>query len=103
VEVQDTTGAGDSFDAGFILGRLWGLGARESAILGNALGALAASAVGAGDALPGPEKARVLLQLPGPEKARVLLQGCLSDPAWQDWTEEIYRVLDHLGYCTRCF
>ncbi len=39
VEVQDTTGAGDSFDAGFILGRLWGLGARESAILANALGA----------------------------------------------------------------
>jgi sugar/nucleoside kinase (ribokinase family) len=88
VEVQDTTGAGDSFDAGFILGRLWGLGARESAILANALGALAASAVGAGDALP------------GPEKARVLLQGCLSDPAWQDWAGEIGRVLDHLGCCT---
>ncbi|MFB0536567.1 MAG: carbohydrate kinase family protein, partial [Anaerolineae bacterium] len=88
VEVQDTTGAGDSFDAGFILGRLWGMGARESAILANALGALAASAVGAGDALP------------GPEKARALLQGSLSDPAWQDWTGEIYSVLDHLGCCT---
>jgi len=84
VEVQDTTGAGDSFDAGFILARLWGLGARESAILANALGALAASVVGAGDALP------------GPEKTRVLLQGCLSDPAWQDWAGEIGRVLDHL-------
>jgi ribokinase len=84
VEVQDTTGAGDSFDAGFILGRLWGLGARQSAILANALGALAASAVGAGDALP------------GPEKARALLQRCLSDPGWQDWTGEIGRVLDYL-------
>jgi ribokinase len=84
VEEQDTTGAGDSFDAGFILGRLWGLDARESAILANALGALAASAVGAGDALP------------GPEKARALLQRCLPDPAWQDWTGEIGRVLSYL-------
>jgi ribokinase len=89
VQVQDTTGAGDSFDAGFILGRLWSLSARESAILANALGALAASAVGAGDALP------------GPGKARALLQGCLSDLAWQDWAGEIHRVLDHLGCCTR--
>ncbi len=85
VEVQDTTGAGDSFDAGFILGRLWGLGVRESAILANALGALAASAVGAGEASV------------RPEKARALLQGCLSDPAWQDWAGEIGRVLDHLS------
>jgi ribokinase len=84
VEVQDTTGAGDSFDAGFILGRLWGLGTRESAILANALGALAASAVGAGDALP------------GPQQARALLQGSLSDPAWQDWMGEIARVLNYL-------
>jgi 2-dehydro-3-deoxygluconokinase len=84
VEVQDTTGAGDSFDAGFILGRLWGLGARQSALLANALGALAASAVGAGDALP------------GKEKARALLQRCLSDPGWQDWTGEIGRILSYL-------
>lgn len=84
VEVQDTTGAGDSFDAGFILGKLWGLGARESAILANALGALAASVVGAGDALP------------GPKKARAMLQGYLSHPDWQDWAEEIGRVLDYL-------
>jgi ribokinase len=84
VEVQDTTGAGDSFDAGFILGRLWGLGVRESAILANALGALAASAVGAGDALP------------GPEKAWALLRGSLSDPAWQDWMGEIGTILTYL-------
>jgi ribokinase len=84
VEVQDTTGAGDSFDAGFILGRLWGLDARESALLANALGALAASAIGAGDALP------------GPGKARALLCKCLSDPAWQDWTGEIGTILTYL-------
>jgi ribokinase len=85
VEVQDTTGAGDSFDAGFILGQLWGLGARESAILANALGALAASTVGAGDALL------------GPEKAWALLQGCLSDPGWRDWEGEISRILKRLS------
>jgi ribokinase len=84
VEVQDTTGAGDSFDAGFILGRLWDLDARASAILANTLGALAASAVGAGDALP------------GPGQAWDLLQRCLSDPGWQDWTGEIGRVLSYL-------
>jgi ribokinase len=85
VEVQDTTGAGDSFDAGFILGRLWGLGARESAILANGLGALAASAVGAGDASP------------RPGKAWALLQEYLADPAWQDWMGEIGKVLDYLS------
>ena len=88
VEVQDTTGAGDSFDAGFILGWLWGLSARESAILANALGALAASAVGAGDTWV------------RPEEAQALLQGCLSDPAWQDWKAEVDRVLDYLSRCT---
>jgi ribokinase len=36
----DTTGAGDCFDAGFILGRLAGLDWDAAAILGNALGAL---------------------------------------------------------------
>jgi ribokinase len=85
VEVQDTTGAGDSFDAGFILGRLWGLDVRESAVLASALGALAASAVGAGDALP------------GPERVRALLHGCLSDPVWRDWEREVNRILECLN------
>ncbi len=88
VEVQDTTGAGDSFDAGFILGRLGGLSLRESAILANALGALAASTVGAGDALP------------GPERVRTLLHKCLSDSDRQDWKGEISRVLDHLTWAS---
>jgi len=85
VEVRDTTGAGDSFDAGFILGRLWGLGLRESAILANALGALAASTAGAGDSLP------------GPERVQALLQRSMADPLWQDWRGEMGRVLRHLS------
>lgn len=48
VNVKDTTGAGDSFDAGVVLGRLVGLSWEASAALGNALGGLATSQEGAG-------------------------------------------------------
>ncbi|MCR4405434.1 MAG: carbohydrate kinase family protein [Anaerolineae bacterium] len=43
VEVCDTTGAGDAFDAGVICGHLHGLSWRAAALLGNALGALVAA------------------------------------------------------------
>lgn len=43
IEVKDTTGAGDSFNAGVVLGRLVGLSWGASLALGNALGGLAAS------------------------------------------------------------
>ena len=33
--VVDTTGAGDAFCAGFLAGQIWGLSARESAVIGN--------------------------------------------------------------------
>ncbi|MBN1993022.1 MAG: carbohydrate kinase family protein [Anaerolineae bacterium] len=48
VDIKDTTGAGDSFDAGVVLGRLIGLSWEASAALGNALGALAATQNGSG-------------------------------------------------------
>jgi ribokinase len=48
VKTRDSTGAGDSFDAGVILGFLGGLDWPSAAILGNALGALAAARAGAG-------------------------------------------------------
>jgi len=47
VEARDSTGAGDGFAAGFIAGRLAGLSLHSAAILGNALGAMAAARVGA--------------------------------------------------------
>jgi sugar/nucleoside kinase (ribokinase family) len=47
VRAVDGTGAGDAFAAGLIYGRLAGWSLRDSARLGNAAGALAASAVGA--------------------------------------------------------
>jgi ribokinase len=50
VQTRDSTGAGDSFDAGLIAGFLAGLNWRGAALLGNALGAVSAAQVGAGTA-----------------------------------------------------
>jgi bifunctional ADP-heptose synthase (sugar kinase/adenylyltransferase) len=44
----DSTGAGDAFAAGFIAGFLDGMDWHSVAVLGNALGAMAAAQVGAG-------------------------------------------------------
>ncbi len=48
VAVKDTTGAGDSFNAGVVLGRLIGLRWEAATALGNALGGLAATQHGSG-------------------------------------------------------
>ena len=53
VQARDTTGAGDYFAAGLIAGFLGGLDWHEAAVLGNAMGALAAARVGAGTSVPG--------------------------------------------------
>jgi ribokinase len=81
VQVQDTTGAGDSFDAGFIAGRLSKLDWRSSGLLANALGCLAASVVGAGESLPGP--AAVV----------ELLERQAAGGVWRDWQDEVRAVL----------
>jgi sugar/nucleoside kinase (ribokinase family) len=52
VDVLDSTGAGDAFDAGFIAGQVRGLDLRSSALLANACGAAACAVLGAGEALP---------------------------------------------------
>ena len=85
VPTVDTTGAGDSFDAGLILGRLEGWGWRESALLADALGALTASVEGAGTSLA--ERGEV----------RVFLEAHLAQPAWQDWQQELRFLVDFLG------
>ena len=52
IEARDTTGAGDFFAAGIIAGWLGGLDMRGAAVLGNAMGAMAAARVGAGTSVP---------------------------------------------------
>jgi ribokinase len=52
VETKDTTGAGDTFAAGVIVGFLGGLDWCSAGVLGNAMGAMAAARVGAGTLIP---------------------------------------------------
>lgn len=61
VDVVDTTGCGDAFVAGFLHARARGAELEASGALGNALGALAATAPGSGDALPGQGAIRAFL------------------------------------------
>jgi ribokinase len=51
-QVVDTVGAGDTFDAAFMVGMLNGLEMRESALLANAMGAANTYKVGAGTNAP---------------------------------------------------
>jgi ribokinase len=57
VEVLDATGAGDSFDAGFLAGRLGGMALAEALALGCACGALSTRALGGIAAQPTLEQA----------------------------------------------
>jgi ribokinase len=84
VHPMDDTGAGDSFDAGLILGRIEGLSLRESALLANVLGALATTVTGAGAGLARPREALSFLH----ERRK--------DKEWQDWSEELSGVGDYL-------
>ena len=84
VDPVDDTGAGDSFDAGLILGRIGGLSLRESALLANALGALATTVTGAGGSLP------------GPLEALSFLRNQEDRSEWKDWRAELGRVRDYL-------
>ncbi|MDX6523662.1 MAG: hypothetical protein QOI17_1175 [Gaiellales bacterium] len=57
VEVVDATGAGDSFDAGFLAGRLGGMALADALALGCACGALSTRALGGIAAQPTMEQA----------------------------------------------
>lgn len=61
VPVVDTVGAGDSFAAAFIAGRLRGGTLRDSATLANAMGAIVATQRGAGTRIPPRERLLELL------------------------------------------
>lgn len=80
VEAVDTTACGDAFVAGFLHARGRAAGPADCGALGNALGALAATSPGSGDALPGPEAIRAFLA----ERAPGLLP--LLSPAAEEVT-----------------
>lgn len=61
VDAVDTTACGDAFVAGFLHARALGAAPEACGALGNALGALAATAPGSGDALPVPGAVRAFL------------------------------------------
>jgi sugar/nucleoside kinase (ribokinase family) len=60
VDVVDTTGAGDCFDAGFLLGWLGGLGLEESLTLGVIVGTRAVTDYGGYRACPQLSELRAL-------------------------------------------
>lgn len=61
VDVVDATGAGDAFDAGFIVGRLSGLAIREALALACACGALSTRALGGVAAQPSMDEAKAAM------------------------------------------
>jgi sugar/nucleoside kinase (ribokinase family) len=85
VSLVDDVGAGDSFDAGLLLGRLGGLSLRASGILANLVGAMATTFTGAG------------ISLPCPEVALPFLEEHEGDATLKGWTEELAMVTDFLA------
>jgi len=61
VELRDTTGAGDACNAGYLAGRLMGLGIADRLALANACGALTVTASGGTGGLHGLDQARRLM------------------------------------------
>lgn len=61
VQAVDTTAAGDSFNAGFAYALAQGLSEARALELGNAVGALATTSMGAQAAMPGMDRARQLI------------------------------------------
>ena len=84
VTVRDTTGAGDAFNAGLLVGASAGWDWLTAAHLAAVLGGLATTVSGAGLALPGPQDVAAYLAahpeaLPRPVRTRIL-RACHSSP-----------------------
>jgi sugar/nucleoside kinase (ribokinase family) len=72
VDVIDTTGAGDSFDAGFVAATLWGWPLRSALAFAAACGALATRAAGGTGSQPTLEEA---MDFSGVEMSATEVQG----------------------------
>lgn len=79
VQVVDTTGAGDAFCAGLLFAYLRRLDLPVAASIANALGALAATAMGGGSALPGRDQLVLFLRKHQDLKAEPCLQEALAE------------------------
>ena len=84
VNAVDTTGAGDSFSAGILYAWKHGFSLPASAVLANALGALAATVYGAGLSLPDKQQIINFLKSKHDESAAVFQKGM----------EEVIHVLE---------
>ena len=84
MKAQDSTGAGDSFAAGFIAGFLGGLDWSGAAVLGNAMGAMAAAHIGAGTATI---KGREVMALLGSHR---------HEPSHCDCVDAIQQAMDFM-------
>ncbi len=80
VPVVDTTGAGDAFDAGFLVGLARGLRPAAAALLGNAAGAVACTVWG------------VIGAFPGWATLRALLERHRGRPEWAPWREALEEI-----------
>lgn len=78
VEVWDSTGAGDSFDAGVIAGLLGGLDRRSTAVLANAMGAVTAACVGCSTSGSLVQELLALLRDPHQEPVRTESAGVIT-------------------------
>jgi sugar/nucleoside kinase (ribokinase family) len=77
VDIVDATGAGDSFDAGFIAGLRMGRSLASSALLANAVGALCVTEYGAAGGVRSlPEAERFMAETP----QRIPALGLMTEP-----------------------
>jgi bifunctional ADP-heptose synthase (sugar kinase/adenylyltransferase) len=84
IEARDTTGAGDSFAAGFIAGLLSGLNWTGAAVLGNAVGAMSVTQAGAG------------MQFPRAQEALLILLKSRGKPLHRKELDAIQQLIDRL-------
>jgi ribokinase len=78
VSTVDTNGCGDAFVAGFLFARLRGQALLSQAAMGNLLGALTATRVGAADALPNTTELQAAYQRSADWVGQAALQGLFS-------------------------
>jgi sugar/nucleoside kinase (ribokinase family) len=70
IDVVDTTGCGDGFDAGFLVGLLCGLDPASAAWIGTVCGGLVATGLGSDAGITGPQQVVTLLNAYNDDAAR---------------------------------